>query len=325
MEFGAVALSEALGAILAHSQGVPGGRLRKGLILQEKHLEQLAAAGLSQVVVARPGPQDVAEDAAALRLGQALLGPGLSLAPATGGRVNLRAEGPGVLEVARAQVTALNRVEPMITLATLPEWAETRADMLVATVKIIAYAVPEAALARACAAARGALKLHRPRLCTAALIQTGSNSKLLDKGRRALTTRLARFNATLTSHQAVAHEPEALARAIADTRADILFLLTASATSDRRDVAPEALRLAGGKLHHFGLPVDPGNLLFTGAFQGRPVIGLPGCARSPALNGADWVMARLLCGLTISADDIAAMGVGGLLKEMPSRPQPREK
>ena len=54
------------------------------------------------------------------------------------------------------------------------------------------------------------------------------------------------------------------------------------------------------------------------------MVGLPGCARSPALNGADWVLERLACGLAVTDDDIAAMGVGGLLKEIPIRPQLRE-
>jgi molybdenum cofactor cytidylyltransferase len=73
------------------------------------------------------------------------------------------------------------------------------------------------------------------------------------------------------------------------------------------------------------MPVDPGNLLFLGDINGRPVIGLPGCARSPALNGADWVLARVVCGIPVRSADIAAMGVGGLLKEIPTRPQPRQK
>jgi molybdenum cofactor cytidylyltransferase len=67
------------------------------------------------------------------------------------------------------------------------------------------------------------------------------------------------------------------------------------------------------------MPVDPGNLLFFGELNGKPVIGLPGCARSPALNGADWVLERILCGVTVTPDDIAAMGVGGLLKDIPLR------
>ena len=73
----------------------------------------------------------------------------------------------------------------------------------------------------------------------------------------------------------------------------------------------------------FGMPVDPGNLLFLGRFGRKPVIGLPGCARSPALNGADWVLERVICGVDVTSTDIAAMGVGGLLKEIPTRPMPR--
>ncbi|MEL6737069.1 MAG: molybdopterin biosynthesis protein, partial [Pseudomonadota bacterium] len=89
------------------------------------------------------------------------------------------------------------------------------------------------------------------------------------------------------------------------------------------DIAPSALRSAGGKVTRYGMPVDPGNLLFFGACAGKPVIGLPGCARSPALNGADWVLERVICGVALSQADIAHMGVGGLLKEIPTRPRPR--
>ena len=86
-----------------------------------------------------------------------------------------------------------------------------------------------------------------------------------------------------------------------------------------------ALRAAGGEVTRFGMPVDPGNLLFIGRLQGAEVIGLPGCARSMALNGADWVLSRLACGLAVTSADIAGMGVGGLLKEVPSRPMPRTR
>ena len=114
-----------------------------------------------------------------------------------------------------------------------------------------------------------------------------------------------------------------MAQALSGIESDLVLILTGSATSDQQDVAPEALREAGGTVTRFGMPVDPGNLLFLGQLRERPVIGLPGCARSPALNGADWVLSRVACGLEVSDDDIAAMGVGGLLKEIPSRPQPR--
>ena len=53
------------------------------------------------------------------------------------------------------------------------------------------------------------------------------------------------------------------------------------------------------------------------------MLGLPGCARSPKLNGFDWVLERLIADQEVTAIDIMRMGAGGLLKEIPSRPQPR--
>ena len=114
-------------------------------------------------------------------------------------------------------------------------------------------------------------------------------------------------------------------RVVGEVAADVILILTASATSDPDDTAPNAVRCAGGEVLHFGMPVDPGNLLFLGRLGARPVIGLPGCARSPALNGADWVLERVACGVPVTGADITAMGVGGLLKESPARPHPRER
>jgi molybdenum cofactor cytidylyltransferase len=122
----------------------------------------------------------------------------------------------------------------------------------------------------------------------------------------------------------VAHEGEALAQEITQTQEELILILTGSATSDAYDTAPEALRRAGGRVTHFGMPVDPGNLLFFGHLGAQRVIGLPGCARSPASNGADWVLERRICGVDVTSQDIARMGVGGLLKEIPMRGRLRD-
>ncbi len=107
-------------------------------------------------------------------------------------------------------------------------------------------------------------------------------------------------------------------------RCDALIVFGASAITDRRDVIPAALEAAGGRIEHFGMPVDPGNLLLYGELDGKPVIGAPGCARSPKENGFDWVLGRVLAGVPVRRADIQAMGVGGLLMEIESRPQPRK-
>lgn len=331
MRFGPVPLAQAEGAILAHSVLLPGGRMRKGQVLGPQEVAALAAAGLAQVVAARLDPGDVAEDAAADRLAAALVpdpaAAGLTVGRAFTGRVNLNAAVPGVVEVDAAAVNALNLVDPSITLATLAPLARVWPGLLCGTVKIISYAVDSAALDRACAVAAGAIRVRPVVRRTAGLILTEvpeQDMKLARKGRRAVEGRLAALGIALAAVETVPHDEAAIAAALGRLPGEIALILTGSATSDLHDTAPNGVRQAGGHVARFGMPVDPGNLLFHGSQAGRPVIGLPGCARSPALNGADWVLERLACGIDLTDADIAAMGVGGLLKEIPIRPQARE-
>ena len=328
MIFGPTRIDDAEGTVLAHSVGLGDqGRLRKGRVLGPRDIEKLRAAGLDEVIVARLGPQDVHEDAAAEALAAAFCpdpeGQGLLLTSPFTGRVNLLAQGPGVAVLDVAAIEAVNRIHPMITIATVPAFQQMRDGGMVATIKIISYAVPRAALEAACRAARGALRLARPGLNTVRLVVTDIEGGPGDKGWKAIADRVAAFGLGLDAPVRVAHTTPALAQALCEGAADLTLILTGSATSDIDDVAPSAVTAAGGRVERFGMPVDPGNLLFIGQLPAGKVIGLPGCARAPALNGADWVLARVICGLDVTGDDIAAMGVGGLLKEIPSRPQPR--
>lgn len=327
MKFGPVPLAEAEGAVLAHSLRLEGARLRKGHIVDAGDIARLHAAGVAQVTVARMEPGDMPEDDAALALATALRGDagGITLSAPFTGRVNLIAEGPGVVMLDAARINAANAVDPMATLATVAPFHQIHAGGMIATVKIISYAVPETAVAKAADAARGAVRLARPVHGTASLILTEIPGGPGDKGLRAIETRLTGLDMRLAETLHVPHDETALARAITSATGDIVLILTGSATSDPFDTAPAALRMAGGRVERFGMPVDPGNLLFLGDLAGKPVIGLPGSARSPVLHGADWVLSRVACGIPVTGADIAAMGVGGLLKEIPTRPQPRER
>ena len=326
MRFGPVPLAEAEGAILAHSVPLGDGqRMRKGKVLGPDDLARLAAAGLSEVVVARLDPGDVDEDSAASRLARAIapapVDAGLRLGPAARGRVNLIANGPGVLEVDAAAIDAINAVDEGITVATLPRWARVEEGRLAATIKIIPYAVPGAALAHAEARAAGALRVHGPRRRRVRLIVTGSAAAAGVPP--AVEERILRLGAHLAGSDATPHAAAPLSEALSRGKADMVVILSDTATSDVHDVVPQAIRDAGGQVLRYGMPVDPGNLLVLGELGATPVLGLPGCAKSIALNGADWVLERLVCGVPVTADDIAAMGVGGLLKEVPVRPAPR--
>jgi len=329
MKFGPCPVREAAGGILAHSIALGGTRWSKGRRLTEEDVAALAAAGAGSVTVARLGPEDLGEDAVAARLGARLAAPGLAVTEPFAGRVNLVAEAAGLVTVAGEAVARLNAIHEAITLATLPDLARVAPGQLVAALKIIPYGVPAALVAEAEGALAAPPVMLEPfRLRSAALIQTrtpGFKESLLAKGAEAVETRLAGLGMRLIEARIVPHETDAVASALREARADLALILGASATSDRADVAPAAVLSAGGRIARFGMPVDPGNLLFLGDLGAMPVLGLPGCARAPALNGADWVLERLAAGLTVSSPQIAAMGVGGLLKEVPARAQPRRR
>ncbi|WP_371223748.1 molybdopterin-binding protein [Roseovarius sp. 2305UL8-3] len=325
MKFGPVSVDDAEGAILAHSLNLPEGRMRKGAVLSAAQCAALAAAGVSQVTVAQLEEGDVHEDAAARQLAAASCKREARIqlsAPFTG-RVNLIAQTPGVVCLDVAQIDAANAVDPMITVATVPPFHQIHSGGMIATIKVISYAVPGVAVMRATELLGEAIGLATPIYASASLIVTDIPGGPGRKGEEAIFNRLNGLGIELLETRLCAHDEAELAQEIGLAKGQIVLILTASATSDIRDTAPEALRQAGGQITRFGIPVDPGNLLFLGALGDRPVIGLPGSARSPVLHGADWVLSRVACGVPIEDADFAAMGVGGLLKEIPTRPQPR--
>ena len=330
MKFGPVPVEEAVGAIAAHSVRSGEAVVRKGSTLREEDARRLRAAGIDSVVAVRLDPGDVGEDAAALRLAEALAGEHAAVERPFTGRSNLFATRAGILMVDRAVIDGVNAVDEAITAATLPAYKPVVEGEMIGTVKIIPYAVAGALLDRALAAAGpGGIRVAPYALSRVGVISTlmpGLKASVVDKTLAVLGRRLEPAGAAVTDEARVAHDASALARAIAAQAAggnDLIVVFGASAIADRRDVIPAALEAAGGTVEHFGMPVDPGNLLLVGSIGGKPVIGAPGCARSPKENGFDWVLQRLLAGVPVTRADIAGLGVGGLLMEIVSRPQPR--
>lgn len=331
MKFGPVPVTQAEGAILAHSVTAGETRLKKGRRLSAEDLKVLAAAGAEDVVVARLEAGDVAEDEAARRLAAALLAPGLTASAAFAGRVNLYAEAAGVVTIDGDRLTRLNRLDEGLTVGTLPDLATVAEGQMIATIKIIPFAAPEKALAAAenLAAGEALIALHAFRPHGAGLVLTtlpGQKPSLAEKAERVVAERLARAGSRLEAVRVVDHDTKSITDAVTELSSltcGPILVLGATATVDRRDVVPAGIAAAGGEIAHFGMPVDPGNLLAIGRLGDADVVIMPGCARSPKLNGFDWVLERLLAGLPVGPDEITAMGLGGLLKEIPSRPQPR--
>ena len=334
MKFGPVAPADAIGATAVHSIRKGDLVLRKGTVIGPADVVALQAAGISEIVVTRLEPDDVAENVAAAEIAAAIAGEGVRIDRAFTGRCNLFAEKAGILVVDKESIDRLNRVDEAITLATLPALKPVVEGEMIATVKIIPFAVEKNSRATAlkiATKARPLVRIMPYRVKKIGIVSTlvpGLADKVVEKTLKITAERIAPAGARIIAEKQVAHEQSALAVAIEDVLrqgAELVIIFGASAIADRRDVIPAALESIGGRVEHFGMPVDPGNLMLIGNAQGRPVLGAPGCARSPKENGFDWVLMRLLAGISVSREDITGMGVGGLLMEIVTRPQPREE
>ena len=329
MKFATLATEDALGAVLAHSVRLPGLVVAKGQRLDEKRVAQLLAAGVAQLAVALIESGDVDENAAAQRVSANLAGDGVVAREAHTGRVNLCATQRGLLLFDPQMIHALNRIDEAITIASLPLRDIVEAGEVVATIKVNPFAVKEAVVTAWEATAKASLRIAPFQPHRASLIQTvapGLKPSVLDKTVRATKTRLDALGGALVAEARVPHDEGALAREIGKRLLagdDLVLICGACSIADRRDVIPAAIEAAGGEVEHFGMPVDPGNLLLLGAFGKVPVIGMPGCARTSQLNGFDHVLRLALAGLPVGSVEIMAMGVGGLLRDAPWRPAER--
>lgn len=331
MIFGEVPVHDAVGARLAHGVRTRGLSLHKGHVVTAEDRAALIGEAVATVIVVRLEAGDIGEDEAASLIAQAIPPDHLTFTPSATGRINLHAATNGLFVADRAAIDRFNRVDPAITIATLPDHASVAAGDMVATIKIIPLAVSLDLVRKAAAvmASSRALEVkpfvaHRVGLVATELPTL--KMSVMDKTRRLVEQRLHTSGSRLTSERRVPHRAQELAAVIAETvkENDIVLVFGASAVTDVSDVIPAAIRAAGGVVEHVGMPVDPGNLLVLGRVGTVPVIGAPGCARSPRENGFDWVLARIFAGENPGPEEITGMGVGGLLKEIPNRPQPRD-
>src|SRR5437016_11487818 len=332
MKFGPASPADAIGGVTVHTLRQGALVLKKGTTIGPAEVEALTNAGVTEIVVVRLEEGDVSEDVAASGIAQAVAGDGVNVERAFTGRSNLFAARAGVLVLERAAVDRINGVDEAITLATLPAYKPVVEGEMIATVKLIPFGVAgklrDAALK---AAGHGAMRIAPYVIKRVGIVSTllpGLASKVIDKTLRVTAERLAPAGAAVIAERRVPHDEKLLATSINELLAlgaELVIVFGASAIADRRDVIPAAITGIGGAIEHFGMPVDPGNLLLIGNARGVPVLGAPGCARSPVENGFDWVLMRLLAGLKVTRAELTGMGVGGLLMEIVTRPQPRAK
>lgn len=336
MKFGPVPIAEAIGHVLAHNLIDNEGHkvLGKGRVLTEADYQTLEQLSLETVIVAALDPTDLGENEAARRVGEAVAGPGVQVAAPGAGRATLVSEHYGPVYINVPALHNLNNIDAGITLATLRNHTLVQPGELVTLVKVIPFGIPAARVVDVESKAREYAPIISVRPLqkrAVALIISGPESarERLMRGFEAPTrTRIEKLNSQLETVQYVPHTAQAIAAEIcAQVNAGRQLILVAgiSAIIDQDDLVPIALRLAGGDVAHFGVPVDPGSLLMLGYVGDVPVLGAPGCIKSLKTNIIDWLLPRLLAGERLTRADLVVMGHGGLLEDISERPMPRSK
>lgn len=334
MKFGEAPIEEAVGAILAHKLYDESGRLilNKGHCLRETDLDALRRLGLERVTVTKLSAADLHEDAAAERIGAAVAGANVRLRAPGVGRANLTAAARGVLHVDVPKLELINNIYDGITVATLRNYSLVDVGEMLALVKVVPFGVPAARVVdveRIAEAGGAVLQLQPLKKQRVALIVSGTEStqaRLMKSFQEPVRRRIEGWGSQLLEPTFTQHNAKSIAEAIrARATADMILVAGISAIIDREDVVPSALLKAGGSITLHGLPVDPGTLLMMGYLGDVPVVGAPGCIKSPKTNVIDWILPRLLSGERLTRANLVSMGHGGLLKDIAERPMPRSK
>ncbi len=322
MQFGPVPLEEAVGKILAHNHTSPDGKraFRKGTIVKADDLPALREVTGERVYVAALEPGDVHEDEAARRLAQAVAGDNVRLGPAAGGRVNLLATERGLVSLDLARLDGVNSLDGL-TVATLHQHTVVQPKTIVATVKVIPYAVSDAHLGEAEALAGpivGVRPLPNRRVGVVLTSSDNARPKVVATLEPPIRGRVEDLGGEVIGVLPVAHHEDAIAdaiRALTHQGAEAIIIGGETSIMDAHDITPNGVRRAGGEVEGYGAPAEPGNLLLLAYLDGRPVLGAPGCVRSRHTNVVDLVLPRLLAGERLTRRDLAALGHGALLHE----------
>ncbi|HJV27855.1 MAG TPA: molybdopterin-binding protein [Aromatoleum sp.] len=325
MIFDEFPLATAQGVMLAHTLKFGARTLKKGRVLSALDLGLLDDEGFSTVTGARLDPDDVAEDVAADELAAMLIGANTETRAPRAGRCNLHASVPGVLRIDAERIDRMNLLDEAIAVGTLPRHAVVHPGQVVATVKIIPFAVPRRLLdaCREIASGTPPITVAELKPCRAALIQTelpGMKDSIFAATVKVTGSRVEALGGRLTLALRGPHRRDALESMLHQALAagcELVLVCGATVAKDRKDIAPGAVTAVGGTIDHFGMPVEPGNMLVLGHIGAVPVVILPGCGRSRKSNGLDLVLPRLMAGIPPTREDIMRMGVGGLIRSAP--------
>jgi molybdenum cofactor cytidylyltransferase len=307
------------GRVLVHDLGPD---LRKGTILEAKHLERVRQARELHLVELEP--VDLHEDSAARRLAAALAGPGLEATPPVQSQSRLIARHRGLLRVRPDLVDAINALGH-ISVFTLMDGQAVSEGEEVAGCKVTPVAVPGRLVEAAeqiCRQQGPVVELHGFQPLTTFVVATERlKPKARELFRAAVTAKLGWYGAELLGVREVARTSDAVAAAYQDAIAmgAQLVLFAGASAIDPLDPAYAELALAGGQLLQLGAPMHPGSMLWLGRLGRAAVVGVASCAGFGRSSSLDLLLPFVFAYGRADAKDLLRLGHGGLIESAAGR------
>ncbi len=307
------------GRVLVHDLGPD---LRKGTILEARHLERVRQVRELHLVELEPG--DLHEDAAARRLAAALASPGLEATPPVQSQARLIARHRGLLRVRPDLVDAINALGH-ISVFTLMDGQAVAEGEEVAGCKVTPVAVPGRLVEAAeqiCRQQGPVVELYAFRPLPTFVVATERlKPKARELFRAAVTAKLGWYGAELLGVREVARTGDAVSAAYQDAIAmgAQLVLFAGASAIDPLDPAYAELVRAGGQLLQLGAPMHPGSMLWLGRLGQAAVVGVASCAGFGRSSSLDLLLPFVFAYGRADAKDLLRLGHGGLIESAAGR------
>ena len=318
---------DAVGSVLCHDltqiiKGVTKDAVfRKGHIVQPEDIPVLLSIGKEHLYVWEADESMLHENDAARILVDLCKSEGMSESAVKEGKIELAAAVDGLFKVDSKRLQLVNSFGQMMIATRHGNTPVHKGDKLCGT-RIIPLVIEKEKMQRVqeLCSAEPLLKLLPYKIKRAAVLATGSevfHGRIKDTFTPVIEAKLAEFGVDVIHKEILDDAPEQITAAIKsviEEKGAELVLCTGGMSVDPDDQTPLAIKNTGARIVSYGAPVLPG-AMFLLAYYGEaqvPVLGLPGCVMYAKRTIFDLALPRVVARDLITAEELAALGEGGL-------------
>ena len=318
---------DAVGSVLCHDltqiiKGVTKDAVfRKGHIVQPEDIPVLLSIGKEHLYVWEADESMLHENDAARILVDLCKSEGMSESAVKEGKIELAAAVDGLFKVDSKRLQLVNSFGQMMIATRHGNTPVHKGDKLCGT-RIIPLVIEKEKMQRVqeLCGAEPLLKLLPYKIKRAAVLATGSevfHGRIKDTFTPVIEAKLAEFGVDVIHKEILDDAPEQITAAIKsaiEEKGAELVLCTGGMSVDPDDQTPLAIKNTGARIVSYGAPVLPGAMFLLAYYSEAqvPVLGLPGCVMYAKRTIFDLALPRVLARDFITAEELAALGEGGL-------------